>query len=302
MSILVVGSIALDTVETPFGKVEDSPGGSALYFSAAASFFAPVNVVGVVGKDFDFEQIDFLRHRNVDLDGLMIEDGLTFRWGGRYKSDMNRRVTLFTYLNVFEKFSPQIPEHYRDSTYIFLANIDPELQLKVLQTVHNPQLTVLDTMNFWISGKRDALEEVIKRVDVLIVNDEEIRELTGSVRLYSAAAELLTRGPRALVIKKGEHGAILVTKEGYFFSPAYPVENVMDPTGAGDTFAGGFLGYLAAKNSISNGHLKNAVIYGSTVASFVVEDFSFSRLKNITVDDVHRRANMLRAMMAVDLE
>ncbi len=300
MSILVVGSIALDTVETPFGKVEDSPGGSALYFSAAASFFAPVKVVGVVGKDFDFEQIDFLRQRNVDLDGLMIEDGLTFRWGGRYKKDMNRRVTLFTYLNVFEQFSPQIPEHYQDSTYIFLANIDPELQLKVLQTVKSPRLTVLDTMNFWISGKRDALEAVIERVDVLIVNDEEIRELTGSVRLYHAADQLLKRGPRALVIKKGEHGAILVTDEGYFFAPAYPVREVTDPTGAGDTFAGGFLGYLAAQNEVSNHHLKNAVLYGSTVASFVVEDFSFRRLKNITVDDVHQRARELRQMMSIE--
>ncbi len=299
MSILVVGSIALDTVETPFGKVEDSPGGSALYFSAAASFFAPVNVVGVVGKDFDFEQIDFLRQRNVDLGGLMVEDGLTFRWGGRYKKDMNRRVTLFTYLNVFEQFTPRIPPHYQDSTYIFLANIDPELQLKVLESVKNPRLTVLDTMNFWISGKREALEKVIQQVDVLIVNDEEIRELTGSVRLYSAASELLTRGPKALVIKKGEHGAILVTNEGYFFTPAYPVEHVLDPTGAGDTFAGGFLGYLAAQKEISHHHFKQAVIYGSTVASFVVEDFSFSRLKQITAEDVHQRASELKQMMTL---
>ncbi len=300
MSILVVGSIALDTVETPFGKVEDSPGGSALYFSAAASFFAPVKVVGVVGKDFDFEQIEFLRQRNVDLDGLMVEEGLTFRWGGRYKKDMNRRITLFTYLNVFEQFTPKIPDHYQNATFIFLANIDPELQLKVLQTVKNPRLTVLDTMNFWISGKRDALEAVIQKVDVLIVNDEEIRELTGSVRLYHAAEQLLKRGPRALVIKKGEHGAILVTEEGYFFAPAFPVREVTDPTGAGDTFAGGFLGYLAAQNEVANHHLKNAVIYGSTVASFVVEDFSFQRLKNITVEDVHYRAAELRKMMSLE--
>ncbi|NOX38166.1 MAG: sugar kinase [Calditrichaeota bacterium] len=296
MSILVVGSIALDTVETPYGKATDSPGGSALYFSAAASLFAPVNVVGVVGTDFDFSQIEFLRERQVNLEGLKVEAGETFRWGGRYRRDMNRRDTLFTYLNVFEKFQPEIPDHYRESQYIFLANIDPELQMTVLDRIRQPRLTVLDTMNFWISGKRRELEAVIQRVDILILNDEEIRELTGHPHIFQSAQKLLELGPTALVIKKGEHGAILVTNHSYFFSPAYPVSQVIDPTGAGDSFAGGFLGYLAACGEINEANMRRAVIYGSTVASFTVEDFSFKRLKEITRADVDSRVEEMRLM------
>jgi len=296
MSILVVGSIALDTVETPYGKATDSPGGSALYFSAAASLFAPVNVVGVVGTDFDFSQIEFLKGRRVSLEGLKVEEGETFRWGGRYRRDMNRRDTLFTYLNVFEKFRPEIPDHYRESRFIFLANIDPELQMTVLDRIRRPRLTVLDTMNFWISGKRRELEAVIQRVDILILNDEEIRELTGHPHIFQSAQKLLRLGPTALVIKKGEHGAVLVTNRNYFFSPAYPVPRVIDPTGAGDSFAGGFLGYLAACREINETHMRRAVIYGSIVASFTVEDFSFERLKTITRNDVEQRVEAIRRM------
>lgn len=296
MSILVVGSIALDTVETPKGKVADSPGGSALYFSAAASFFAPVNVVGVVGEDFDFSTIDFLKDRQVNLEGLKIEPGQTFRWGGRYHTNMNQRDTLFTYLNVFEKFNPDIPEHYRDSRFIFLANIDPELQLKVLDSIHKPTLSVLDTMNFWISGKRQALDEVVRRVDVLILNDEEIRELTGIDHIHTAAKELLKQGPRVLVIKKGEHGAVMVTGTDYFFAPAFPVNEVVDPTGAGDSFAGGFVGYLASCPQLSDRDFRRAVVYGSTIASFNVESFSFRRLQEISRDEIETRMKLFREM------
>ncbi len=296
MSILVVGSIALDTVETPRGKVTDSPGGSALYFSAAASFFAPVNVVGVVGEDFDFSWIDFLKERSVNLEGLKVEKGQTFRWGGRYYADMNQRDTLFTYLNVFEKFNPEIPEAYRNCEYIFLANIDPDLQLNVLNKIARPRLTVLDTMNFWISGKREALDEVIRRVDVLILNDEEIRELTGINHVHVAARELLRRGPEVLVVKKGEHGAVMVTENDYFFAPAYPVEEVVDPTGAGDSFAGGFVGYLAHQKKLDAFAFRQAVVYGTIVASFNVESFSFERLKSLKREEIDQRMEKLREM------
>ena len=268
-----------------------------MYFSAAASFFAPVQVVGVVGNDFDLSRLEFLKSRQVDFSGLKVEKGATFRWGGRYKRDMNRRDTLFTYLNVFEKFSPEIPEHYRQTEFVFLANIDPELQLQVLNTLHKPRLSVLDTMNFWISGKRQGLEEVIRRVDILIVNDEEIRELTGKLNVYEAAHQLLEKGIHALVIKKGEHGAVLVTPESYFFCPAYPVKKVVDPTGAGDSFAGGFLGYLASVQEINEKQLRRAVIYGCTVASFTVEDFSFQRLQSISHQQLQHRVKEMEAML-----
>ena len=296
MSILVVGSIALDSVETPYGKAEDSPGGSALYFSAAASLFAPVNVVGVVGEDFDFSQVDFLKLRKVDFTGLKIEKGETFRWGGRYHQNMNKRDTLYTYLNVFETFQPQIPNIYCNSKFIFLANIDPELQLHVLESISSPTLTVLDTMNFWISGKRAELDKVIKRVNVMILNDDEIRELTGEHNINIAAQKMLIKGPQVLVIKKGEHGAVLVTKNDYFSTTAYPVQTVIDPTGAGDSFAGGFVGYLACCSQLTKENFRKAVIYGSVIASFNVESFSFFKLKEISREDVEKRLEIFRSM------
>jgi sugar/nucleoside kinase (ribokinase family) len=296
MSILVVGSIALDTVETPSGKVTDSPGGSALYFSTAASFFAPVNVVGVVGEDFDFSLINFLRKKKVDLSGLQVEKGETFRWGGRYHDNMNLRDTLFTYLNVFESFHPVIPDNYRNSRFVFLANIDPELQLEVLKNISSPTLVILDTMNFWISGKRKALDEVIRHVDVLILNDEELKEFTGINSMNHAARNLLEKGPKVLVIKKGEHGAVLITSNDYFSTPAFPVELVVDPTGAGDSFAGGFVGYLASCKRLTRHNFRRAVAYGSTVASFSVESFSFNRLKEIGRQDIEKRLTMFRGM------
>ncbi|MEJ2049065.1 MAG: PfkB family carbohydrate kinase [Calditrichota bacterium] len=296
MSILVVGSIALDTVETPYGKVKDSPGGSALYFSAAASFFAPVNIVGVVGEDFDFNLIDFLKTRQVDFSGLKVEKGETFRWGGRYHDNMNSRDTLFTYLNVFETFNPVIPENYRNSKFVFLANIQPELQLKVLKSIDSPTLTILDTMNFWISGSRAALEKVIQHVDVMILNDEEIRELTGIQNINIASRVILKMGPKVLVVKKGEHGAFLITRDDFFAAPAYPVEKVVDPTGAGDSFAGGFVGYLAGRTQLNEDDFRKAVAYGSIVASFSVESFSFDMLKRISREDIDKRLENFRKM------
>ncbi|UCF65559.1 MAG: sugar kinase [bacterium] len=294
MSILVVGSIALDSVETQQGKVTDSPGGSALFFSASASFFAPVNMVGVVGEDFDFNHIDFLKNKNVDFMGLKVEKGETFRWGGRYHSNMNQRDTLYTYLNVFETFKPSIPDKYRNSEYVFLANIDPELQLQVLASIPSPILTVLDTMNFWIGGKRQELQEVISQVDVMILNDEEIRELTGIHNIHLAGKQLLQEGPKVLVIKKGEHGAVMMTTDDYFSAPAFPVENVVDPTGAGDCFAGGFLGYLATCSTLSNENYRKAVAYGTVIASFNVESFSFNKLKEISRQDIESRMETFR--------
>lgn len=296
MSILVVGSIALDTVETPHGKVKDSPGGSALYFSAAASFFAPVNIVGVVGEDFDISLIDFLKTKQVDFSGLKVEKGETFRWGGRYHDNMNNRETLFTYLNVFETFNPVIPENYQNSKFVFLANIQPELQLEVLKSIDSPTLTILDTMNFWISGSRAALEKVIQRVDVMILNDEEIRELTGIQNINIASRVILKMGPKVLVVKKGEHGAILITRDDFFAAPAYPIEKVVDPTGAGDSFAGGFVGYLAGCSQLNKVDFRKAVAYGSIVASFSVESFSFDMLKRISREDIDKRLENFRKM------
>ena len=294
MNILVVGSIALDTVETPEESVNDSPGGSALYFSNAASFFAPVNVVGVVGDDFDPKMIDFGKNRPINFDGVYTESGKTFRWGGRYHDDPNKRDTLFTHLNVFENFKPDIPVQFRDSNIIFLANIDPELQLQVLNQINDPKLVVTDTMNFWISGKRNKLEEVIHHTNILILNDEETRQLTGEINLNSGASRLLEMGPDVVVIKKGEHGALLISKGSYFIAPAFPVEKVVDPTGAGDSFAGGLVGYLAKKGSFDDSELRKAIMYGTVVASFCVEDFSFRRLAKLNSNELTERYNTLK--------
>jgi len=296
MSVLVVGSIAYDTVETPYGNVDDSPGGSTLYFSAAASLFCPVNVVGVVGSDFDASKLSFLKKRGVNFDGLHYESGKTFRWGGRYHKDLNQRDTLFTYLNVFENFQPIIPEQYRRAEYVFLANIDPELQLKVLDQIEKPKIIVLDTMNFWISGKRKILEDVIKRCDILILNDEEMRELTDEPSLVNAAKKLVKKGPETLIIKKGENGAVLFHQEKFFFAPAYPLEKVVDPTGAGDSFAGGFVGYLAKEGEIDEKRLRRAIIYGSAIASFNVEDFSFNNLIDLTTEKLDKRFHEFEAL------
>jgi len=294
MDILVVGSIAFDTVETPHQIVHDSPGGSALYFSNAASFFAPVNVVGVVGEDFDLKLIDFGKERQINFDGLYTEKGKTFRWGGRYDDDPNKRDTLFTDLNVFENFRPEIPEQFRMSEIVFLANIDPTLQLQVLNQITDPKLVVTDTMNFWISGKRSDLDEVIKQSNIIILNDEETQQLTGEINLIRGGHNILEMGPDVVVIKKGEHGSILMSKDSYFVAPAFPVQNVVDPTGAGDSFAGGFVGYLAKNGDFSNKELRRAIIYGTVVASFCVEDFSFKRLAGLKKESLSERYSSIK--------
>ncbi|MBC8204256.1 sugar kinase [bacterium] len=296
MSILVVGSVAYDSLETPYGSMEKALGGSAVYFTTAASLFAPVNVVGVVGDDYDFSDLDFLQERKADLSGVIRKKGDTFAWKGVYGEDPNERETIYTRLGVFADFKPEIPESFRKSGYVFLANIDPDLQIDVLTQVDRPKLVVLDTMNFWIESKRESLNRVLEQTDVLIVNDSEAKQLTVENNLFTAAGKLFDLGPKIVVIKKGEHGALLLSKTDKFFAPIYPVEKVKDPTGAGDTFAGGFMGYIGSQDKTDWDTLKKAVIYGAAAASFTVEDFSILRLKNITAEDVNQRVGEIKKM------
>ncbi|HEX9653738.1 MAG TPA: PfkB family carbohydrate kinase [bacterium] len=289
MSILVVGSVALDHVETPFGSVKDALGGSAIYFSAAASYFAAVRVVGVVGEDFPHDQLGFLKKRTVDFQGLETQPGKTFRWGGRYDFDLNSRTTLFTHLNVFEHFDPVIPESYRDSEYIFLGNIAPELQLDILKQIRSPKLVALDTMNYWIEGSLPDLRKTLEKVQVLLLNDSEARQLAQEANLVKAARIICKMGPEVLVIKKGEHGALLFMGNDVFWAPAYLLETIYDPTGAGDTFAGGFIGYLAKLGIVSPDNYKRALVFGSAMASFCVESFSVDRLQDLKPEEIRAR-------------
>lgn len=290
MSLLVVGSLALDTVATPFDKVKDALGGSATYISLSASYFSgPVFLVGVVGKDFPKNYIELLEKHNIDTDGLQVIDGKTFRWSGKYHYDLNVRDTLLTELNVFEKFDPMIPEKFRRARFVCLGNIDPALQLKVLNQMANPSFVVCDTMNYWIEGKKEELIEVLKRVNVLIINDSEARLLAQDPNLIKAARMIRSMGPEILIIKKGEHGALLFMDEIIFSTPAYPLEMIYDPTGAGDTFAGGFIGYLHKTNDLSVESVKSAVVFGSTLASFCVEKFSVNGLLNLNYLRIHDR-------------
>ena len=298
MSILVVGSAALDTVETPFGTVEDALGGSAIYFSAAASYFAPVNLVAVVGDDFPKEKIEFLKKKNVDFSGLEVADGKTFRWGGSYTEDLNSAITLFTDLNVYGDFQPKLPSTYKTTPYVFLANINPELQLNVLEQITNPQLVVCDTMNLWINNSRDALMQTLRHVDILILNDGEVRLLTGEGNLIRASKEILTYGPKRVIVKKGEHGAMTLTNSTFFAAPAFPLEEVFDPTGAGDSFAGGFMGYLATIGDTSEETIRRAIIYGTVVASFNVQDFSLNRQRTLTRPEIDFRYRQLQEAVA----
>jgi len=284
-----VGSVALDSVETPYGMVDNALGGSAVYFSVSASYFADVGVVAVIGHDFPEDHLNFLKSKRIDLRGLKRESGLTFHWKGRYSGDLNEAETIDTQLNVFEDFSPYIPEEYRESSFVFLANIDPELQLNVLEQVKRPKLTICDTMNFWIEGKLEQLKEIIKRVDILIINEGEVRQLSRETNLIKAYQKISSCGPKVLVIKQGSYGALLFTPSSVFSAPAYPLEELSDPTGAGDCFAGGFVGYLAKSQDTAEGELRKAVIYGSVMASFNVEDFSLGRLKTLTIDEIEKR-------------
>ena len=294
MSVLVVGSVALDSVETPFGQVTEVLGGSAVYFSVAASRFTNVRLVAVVGKDFPDEYIQLLRERGVDRAGLQIVDGRTFRWVGSYDYDLNVTHTHDTQLNVFGDFHPVLPDTYRDSRLLFLANIHPDLQYEVLRQMPQAELTMMDTMNFWIEGARESLLRVMREVDIVTMNESEARMLTGKSNLVVAAGEILKLGPKILLVKKGEYGAVMFSEHGYFVAPAYPLEEVIDPTGAGDSFAGGFLGYLARAGSIDGPTLRRAVIYGSVVASFAVADFSVGRLKTMTEADIRQRYEEFR--------
>jgi len=289
-SVLIVGSVALDTVETPAGRVERALGGAAVYSSVAASFFAPARGVGVVGAAFPRQHLEFLAGRGVDIRGIKIVDGKTFHWAGSYEGDMNQANTLATELNVFQSFAPDLPEDYKDSKYVFLANIDPALQLDVLDHVRNPKLTACDTMNFWISSKPDELKKVLARVDIAFVNDAEARQLTGEVNITKAATEIRKLGPRYVIIKKGEHGSLMYCDSDYCFSAAsYPLTEVVDPTGAGDSFAGGCMGYMASVDDFTEANLRRAIVYGSTLASFNVQGFSLSKFREITRADVENR-------------
>ncbi len=291
MGLLVVGSVAFDSVETPFGKVKDALGGSAVYISVAASYFtAPIRLVAVVGGDFPKHHMEFLEERNIDLDGLqIIREGKTFRWGGRYHYDLNMRDSLYTELNVFEQFNPTIPNGFKRSAYVCLGNIDPVLQRHVLDRLSKPRLVVGDTMNYWIESKPKELAETLKVMDVVVVNESEARLLAHEPNLVKAAKRIIGMGPRIVIIKKGEHGALLVTEETIFSAPAYPLENINDPTGAGDAFAGGFVGWLARTDDLSSDNLKRAVIYGSTLASFCVEKFSVDGLRDLTYLQIQDR-------------
>jgi sugar/nucleoside kinase (ribokinase family) len=301
MSLLVVGSVALDTVETPFGRAEDALGGSATFFSAAASLFCPVQLVGVVGDDYPVEALAFLGDRGVDLSGLERAAGESFRWSGTYSYDLNSRETLETRLGVFADFRPKIPAAFRGAEWVFLGNIHPALQLEVLDQVDNPRLVACDTMNFWIEGEREALMELLSRVDMLMLNDAEARQLSGDHNLARAARWIHERGPQYLIIKKGEHGAILFTPGSVFFAPGYPLEEVFDPTGAGDAFAGGFMGHLAQCGRFDEADLRRAVVYGSVLGSFAVERFSVERFRDLTGDEIEDRARAFREMTMFEL-
>ena len=300
MSVLVVGSVALDSVETPFGKADEVIGGSAAYFAASASHQTPVQLVGVVGDDYPVERLQALADRGVDLAGLEHLPGESFRWRGRYRHDLNSAETLETRLGVFSHFRPKIPAQFRGAEYVFLGNIDPRLQLDVLRQVEKPRLVACDTMNFWIESRRDDLLELLGHVDLITLNDGEARQLTERSNLVQAARWIMERGPKTVVIKKGEHGAFMFTAGSVFFAPAYPLESVFDPTGAGDSFAGGFMGYLAHTGDVGEQSLRRAVIHGSAMGSFVVEGFSITRLLEITRADIARRVAEFHELVSFD--
>jgi sugar/nucleoside kinase (ribokinase family) len=300
MSILCVGSVALDSVETPFGSAERVLGGSAVFFTSAATLFSPVRVVGVVGDDYPLSELDFLSARGADLSGVEQRPGESFFWAGRYHDDLNTRDTLETRLGVFAEFEPVIPEAFRSSDLVFLGNIHPALQHKVLDQVSSPELVACDTMNYWIDGTRDELLSLIERVDVLLVNDAEARQLADEANLMKAARWIRERGPSIVVVNKGEHGAALFAEDWTFFVPGYPLDVVFDPTGAGDAFAGGFLGHLAGQGSLHPEDLKRAMVYGSAIGSYSVERFSIDRFKDLAPAEVDARVDEFRRMTSFD--
>lgn len=296
MSLIVVGSVALDSVETPFGQKDEILGGSATYFSTSASFFTGVNLVAVVGEDFPQAHVEFLKGRGIGLEGLTREPGRTFRWRGKYTYELNEAHTLDTQLNVFQHFSPKLPESYRSAEFVFLGNIHPELQSQVLDQVRGPKLVAADTMNFWIQGTLPALKKTLQRVNLLFVNDAEARQLSGEHNIVKAARAILAMGPSRVVIKRGEYGALLFDKEHIFACPAFPLTDVFDPTGAGDTFAGGFMGYVATRKTLDHRTLRQAMVIGSVMASFTVEKFSLERLREVTLPEIEARFGQFKAL------
>jgi cytidine kinase len=303
MPVLIVGSVAIDSVKTQLEERREVLGGAASYASIGASFFSPVNLVGIVGTDFPPEYIELFKSRGINLNGLEVADGRTFRWSGEYEWDMNQRKTLDLELNVFENFKPKIPEAYKRTPIILLGNISPVLQNHVLDQVENPQFVVADTMDLWISTTKSALIDLLKRVDLLVLNDSEARQLTAETSLIRASRKLMQLGPEFVAIKKGEHGCLLLSKDHFFSCGAFPLEDIHDPTGAGDTFAGGFAGYLAGleKEVFEFADLKKAVVYGSLLASFCVESFSLDRLKTLSREEVDERYELFKVMSHFEL-
>jgi sugar/nucleoside kinase (ribokinase family) len=289
MSLLVVGTVALDTVKTPFGKVDNALGGSATYFSTSASYFTDVRLVAVIGEDFPKEHIQFLKSKNIDISGLEVQKGETFRWNGEYGYDLNEARTLATHLNVLATFKPNIRDDYQNSDVVFLANVDPEIQLDVLRQVKRPKLVACDTMNYWIASKPDELLRTLKEVDLLTINEAEIRQLAGEASLVKAAKSVQAMGPKTIVVKQGSYGALMFNGHSVFSAPAYPLESVFDPTGAGDSFAGGFMGYLASTMNFSEESMRKAVIFGSVMASLNVESFSLDRLRSLDYKEIESR-------------
>ncbi len=295
IKLLVVGTVAYDSIETPFGKAENVLGGSALHFTNAASFFTDVGIVATVGKDFRLGDISFLKDRNVDMSGIKVDEGKTFRWEGKYGYDLNTAITLKTELNVIENFKPHVPDDFAEADFVFLANIDPVLQSHVIDQIKKPTaVVVLDTMNFWIENRFNELMDVMRRVDMIVVNEAELREISKEHSLVKGARKIMTYGPTTVVVKRGEYGVMMMSGEELFLCPAYPLEDVFDPTGAGDTFAGGFMGYIANVGDASIETLKQAIITGSVMASFNVEDFSINRLKGLNYPEIKARYSAFR--------
>jgi len=304
MSLIVVGTMAFDAIETPFGKIDRIVGGSATYVAYAASnFIQPINQVSIIGDDFPAEEIVELKTRGVVMDGVeIIKDKKSFFWSGRYREDMNSRDTLVTDLNVLADFDPKLPDSYLDSEFVMLGNLQPTVQMNVIKQLKRPKLIVMDTMNFWMESAMPELEKVLKEIDVLLINDAEARQLSGQYSLVKASKTILGMGPEFLIVKKGEHGALLFHGDKVFFAPALPLEEVFDPTGAGDTFAGGFMGHLAKTKDISFENMKTAIIVGSAMASFCVEKFGPNRLKEISKEDIDRRLLQFRELVNFDIE
>ncbi|OPY81423.1 MAG: aminoimidazole riboside kinase [Syntrophorhabdus sp. PtaU1.Bin058] len=297
IKLLVAGTVAYDSIETPFGKAENVLGGSALHFTNAASFFADVGIVAVVGKDFKLSEIEFLKERNVDMSGLAVDEGKTFRWEGKYGYDLNQAITLKTELNVIETYKPHVPDSLRDADFLFLANIDPDLQAHVIDQVRSPTAIVLDTMNFWIEHKYDQLMDVIKRAHMLVINEAELREIAKEHSLVKGARKIIDLGPTCVVVKRGEYGVFMMNRDEIFLAPAFPLEDVFDPTGAGDTFAGGFMGYLANIGDATSETIKQAIVMGTVMASFNVEDFSINRIKRLAYEEIRERYSAFKGCM-----